>query len=61
MADVTRAQLPALQALLQRLGRAALAEFKGVSLNGVDQYLAQFDNGALLFAISLDARASWAS
>jgi hypothetical protein len=55
MADLTRAQLPALQAMLQRLGALRSLEFKAVSLNGVDQYLAQFDNGALLYAIALDA------
>ena len=54
MADLTRNQLPALQALLQRFGSLQSITFKGVDLNGVDQYLAQFANGALMFSISLD-------
>jgi CubicO group peptidase (beta-lactamase class C family) len=54
MADLTRTQLPALQGVLQRLGSLQSLTFKGVDLNGVDQYLAQFANGALMFSISLD-------
>jgi D-alanyl-D-alanine carboxypeptidase len=54
MADLTRTQLPALQGAFQRLGSLQSLTFKGVDLNGVDQYLAQFANGALMFSISLD-------
>jgi hypothetical protein len=54
LADLTRKQLPMLRDLFQRVGALQSITFKGVSLNGVDQYLAQFANGALLFSISLD-------
>lgn len=54
MADLTRSQLPMLQPAFQRLGPLQSVTFKGVGLNGVDQYLAQFANGSVLFSISLD-------
>ena len=54
MADLTRNQLPALQGTLLGLGPLQSITFKGVELNGLDRYLAQFANGALMFSISLD-------
>ncbi|MGZ3196494.1 MAG: serine hydrolase [Croceibacterium sp.] len=54
MAEVVRGQLPALRPVFDKLGPLQSLTFKGVDLNGVDQYLAQFANGALLFSIALD-------
>jgi len=54
MADLTRNQLPVLQPAFQRLGELQSVVFKGVDLNGTDQYLVQFAKGAVLFSISLD-------
>jgi hypothetical protein len=54
LAEVTRAQLPRIQGLLQTFGPLQSLEFRDVNLNGVDEYIAQFAKGAMLFSISLD-------
>jgi hypothetical protein len=54
LAEATRNQLAMMQPMFARLGAVQSVTFKGVDLNGVDQYLVQFANGALWFTISLD-------
>ena len=54
LAEATRNQLAMMQPMFARLGALQSVTFKGVDLNGVDQYLVQFANGALWFTISLD-------
>jgi hypothetical protein len=56
MAEVVRGQVAALKPLFQELGPLKALIFTSVDLNGVDQYLAQFANGALLFSIALDSQ-----
>jgi D-alanyl-D-alanine carboxypeptidase len=56
MADLIRKQLPALQPVFQKWGAARSIAFKGVTLDGADQYLVQFADGAALFALTLDAQ-----
>jgi hypothetical protein len=55
LAAVIRAQLPALQPMFDKLGAVQSVAFKGVDLNGEDQYLVRFATGALFFTMSLDA------
>jgi hypothetical protein len=52
-ADVTRQQLPQIQAALQQLGAMQAVTFKGVGEGGLDIYTAKFENGALEFRILL--------
>jgi CubicO group peptidase (beta-lactamase class C family) len=54
LAEVTRAQLPGLRGLLQAFGPLQSLKFRDVNLNGVDEYIGQFEKGAALFSISLD-------
>jgi CubicO group peptidase (beta-lactamase class C family) len=54
LAELTRQQLPAMQKGFEQIGALQSVTFKGVDLNGVDQYLVQFANGALLVSLSLD-------
>ena len=54
LADLMHKQLPMLQHMIQRMGALQSIAFKGVDLNGADQYLARFANGGMLFSVSLD-------
>lgn len=54
LADLMHKQLPMLQRMIQGMGALQTITFKGVNLGGVDQYLARFASGDMLFSISLD-------
>jgi CubicO group peptidase (beta-lactamase class C family) len=55
MANLTRQQLPTLQARVVGMGALQSATFTGVAPNGADIYQLKFDNGSLEFRIGLGA------
>lgn len=54
-ADLTRQQLPQLQAAMQQLGTVQTVTFTGVAAGGLDMYEVKFENGAANVRILLDA------
>ena len=55
MANLTRQQLPTLQARVVGMGALQSATFTGVAPNGADIYQLKFDNGSLEFRIGVGA------
>jgi hypothetical protein len=53
MANVTRQQLPQLQAAVRQLGAVQSVKFDGVGPAGADIYVVKFDNGSLEYRIRL--------
>jgi D-alanyl-D-alanine carboxypeptidase len=54
LVDVARPQQQQTEALFKAVGPLQSLTFQDVSLNGVDEYVARFEKGALLFGLSLD-------
>lgn len=54
LAEVARPQQQQTEALFKALGPLQSLTFQDVNLNGVDEYVGRFENGVLLFSLSLD-------
>ena len=55
IANVTRQQLPQLQASMAQLGALQSITFKGVGPGGADIYQCKFENGSVEYRITLAA------
>jgi hypothetical protein len=56
LAAAVRQQLPMTQQMFARLGHMQSIQFQGVGAQGYDSYLVKFENGSLIYRISLDAK-----